>query len=345
LNYFFKYIEEETSDDELNEIEAINKNILDKDVNSKLFNSDINNKRSSPSSSSSVTIEPKQTHIENKASFAEFFTNITNNNSNIQLQQTPKSQQQTVFQAASTNSSSNTSSHNNTTTSGEGSNDNINNFHVNQYYYHVQNLKQQETSLVESSPAPTSPPLTTTMTTTPSKEITPVAAIDLVNRTNYMIPHQKTDRVVTVKNKSITSNSKNMQKLQLHEAQQKSKLKNEKKSNSKIQNPRTISTDNSLISTLDILNINNASSPPLAQTQTTAAAVVNELNALSPSKANNKLVNLATQQISSLKLNRSVSSDNELMNQEAMRQPSRVSAKIQQLLNTLKVRLFYDETY
>jgi hypothetical protein len=136
-----------------------------------------------------------------------------------------------------------------------------------------------------------------------------------------------------------------MQKLQLHEAQQKSKLKNEKKSNSKIQNPRTISTDNSLISTLDLLNINNASSPPLAQTQTTAAAVVNELNALSPSKANNKLVNLATQQMSPLKLNRSVSSDNELMNQEAMRQPSRVSAKIQQLLNTLKVRLFYDETY
>jgi hypothetical protein len=254
------------------------------------------------------------------------------------LQQAQKPQQQTVFQAASTNSSSNTSSHNNTTTSGEGSNDNINNFHVNQYYYHVQNLKQQETSLVESSSPPTTSPPLTTVTTTPSiKEITPVAAIDLVNRTNYMIPHQKTDRVVTVKNKSITSNSKNMQKLQLHEAQQKSKLKNEKKSNSKIQNPRTNSTDNSLINAIDLLNVNNASSsPPLSQTQT-SAVVVNELNALSPSKANNKLVNLATQQISSLKLNRSVSSDNELMNQDAMRQPSRVSAKIQQLLNTLKV--------
>jgi hypothetical protein len=262
------------------------------------------------------------------------------------LQQAQKPQQQTVFQAASTNSSSNTSSHNNTTTSGEGSNDNINNFHVNQYYYHVQNLKQQETSLVESSsPPPTTLPPLTTVTTTPSiKEITPVAAIDLVNRTNYMIPHQKTDRVVTVKNKSITSNSKNMQKLQLHEAQQKSKLKNEKKSNSKNQNPRTNSTDNSLINAIDLLNVNNASSsPPLSQTQT-SAVVVNELNALSPSKANNKLVNLATQQISSLKLNRSVSSDNELMNQDAMRQPSRVSAKIQQLLNTLKVRIFYDET-
>lgn len=232
----------------------------------------------------------------------------------------------TVFQA---NSSSNTSSHNNTSTSGEGSNDNINNFHVNQYYYHVQNLKQEETNLIESPSVPSS--LTIVKSTAP-KEVPPVtvasAAVDLVNRTNYMIPHQKTDRVVTVKNKSINSNSKNLQKLQLHEAQQKSKLKSEKKTNSKNLNVRTNSVDNSLINAMGEFN----KSLPLAEN------VVNEANSLELSKAN-KLVNSTTQQISSLKLNRSTSSDKELSTQEAMRQPSRVSAKIQQLLNTLKVRI------
>ena len=62
-----------------------------------------------------------------------------------------------------------------------------------------------------------------------------------------------------------------------------------------------------------------------------AENVVNEANSLELSKAN-KLVNSTTQQISSLKLNRSTSSDKELSTQEAMRQPSRVSAKIQQLV-------------
>ena len=102
----------------------------------------------------------------------------------------------------------------------------------------------------------------------------------------------------------------------------------EKKTNSKNLNVRTNSVDNSLINAMGEFN----KSLPLAEN------VVNEANSLELSKAN-KLVNSTTQQISSLKLNRSTSSDKELSTQEAMRQPSRVSAKIQQLLNTLKVRI------
>ena len=205
---------------------------------------------------------------------------------------------------------------------------------MNQYYYHVQQLKQQQK---EASPAveslrPLSPSSAQPPQSPPQVKQT---SVELVNRSNYIVPHQKADRVVTVKNKSIigAANSKNIQKLQLHEAQQKSKLKADKRSNSKNQNQRTISVDNSLINTFG-----TASTELVASAMTTTA----ETEALSPLKKSNQqqqqqAIGSATQQISSLKLNRSVSSDNDLTH-DSMRQPhSRVSAKIQQLLNTLKV--------
>lgn len=150
------------------------------------------------------------------------------------------------------NTSSNLSSIENT--------NNSSNFHVNQYYYHVQQIKQNPNQIIQSD----------------------------LNRNNY-IPHQKTDRVVAIKNNHIiNNNSKNIKKLQQQQQQQiQIDLKNKAK-------------------TKDNSNLTNISSE-----QETEPNLANNNN-----YNNNKLIcsqknaNLQKQESFSNQLNHSISSEN-----------------------------------
>jgi hypothetical protein len=101
------------------------------------------------------------------------------------------------------------------------SSNNDGNIHINQYYFHVGEM-QLEREQKESAEINTIPTIEPT-----ESEVNHVE----MNRYNY-VPHQKTDRVVAIKNNYINGNSKSVQKLQAQKEHQ-NKLEKSKKSKSK----------------------------------------------------------------------------------------------------------------
>ena len=262
FNIFLFDLDEDTSDDELND---------------KFIDNDANNNEKNVNGGNNSEKSPQKSSNQNKNSFADYFISSTTNFNN---------QQQTVFQLNPQSPKNGSESTTN------------NNFHVNQYYYHVQQLQQQELQNDQQQKQQK------------GEQIEQILEKDL-NRSNY-VPHQKADRVVTVKSKAIT-NGKNIQKME----QQKNELKSKTKSDSSKKSNRSSSSAENDKEQLKSPHIN--------------------------------------QQLSSLKLNHSTSSENGLhfflnkyldsgfnsyfkLDLHDIRQPTRVSAKIQQLLNTLKVK-------
>jgi hypothetical protein len=132
----------------------------------------------------------------------------------IQHYHQQQQQQQTVFQAQVSANSSNPNLDNSGTFNTSSSGSSVN-FHSNQYYHNYQSQlsSQQQTQLVQSD----------------------------LNRSNY-IPHQKTDRVVTI-NKNV-ANGKNAQKMQQQQQHQQSKTKQNEISTNNIRNGTSNSESN-----------------------------------------------------------------------------------------------------
>jgi hypothetical protein len=116
------------------------------------------------------------------------------------------------------------------------SSSNNGNAHINQYYFHVGEMQLDScvsaVPVVEHSDHAAAAPAFRAVVT----EAQPIAAASQVatgdlGRYNY-VPHQKTDRVVAIKNNYINGNSKSVQKLQAQKEHQQ-KLEKSKKSSSK----------------------------------------------------------------------------------------------------------------
>lgn len=169
------------------------------------------------------------------------------------------------------------------------SNNNImSNAHVNQYYFHLGELQANQqasaatTATTEANLADTNiDDLLLEDDANLDKEIEQLA--NDMSRFNY-VPHQKTDRVVAVKNNYINSNSKCILKMQ--EQKEKQKKLDKKKSKSKEDKKSKTSSSESKTN-----NIPDTSSPIVKSSpQEREQSVVKKLNSIETNALNNSLI-------------------------------------------------------